>query len=35
VAVFACLASDDASHVTGQTLYACGGVSLFADFKVN
>ncbi|UVF22444.1 SDR family oxidoreductase (plasmid) [Microvirga terrae] len=34
-AVFAFLASNDASYVTGQTLYACGGVSLYADFKVN
>jgi glucose 1-dehydrogenase len=34
-AVFAFLASNDASYVTGQTLFACGGVSLFNDFKVN
>jgi len=34
-AVFAFLASDDAAYITGQTLYACGGVTLYADFKEN
>jgi glucose 1-dehydrogenase len=33
--VFAFLASDEASYVTGQTLHACGGLTLFGDFKRN
>jgi glucose 1-dehydrogenase len=34
-AVFAFLASDDASYITGQTLYACGGLTLHGDFARN
>ena len=34
-AVFAFLASDEASYVTGQTIFACGGLTLFGDFKEN
>jgi glucose 1-dehydrogenase len=34
-AVFAFLASDDAGYITGQTIYACGGLTLYADFRTN
>lgn len=34
-AAAAFLASDDASYVTGQTLYVCGGLSLHTDFAQN
>ncbi len=32
-AVFAFLASDEASYITGQTIYACGGLSLYPEFR--
>lgn len=34
-AVFAFLASDEASYITGQTLFACGGLTLFPEFGVD
>lgn len=32
-AVFCFMASDEASYVTGQTLYACGGLTLHESFR--
>jgi glucose 1-dehydrogenase len=34
-AVMAFLASDEASYITGQTIFACGGLSLFPEFREN
>src|SRR5213076_2625743 len=33
-ALFAFLASDEASYITGQTIYACGGLTLYPEFRV-
>ena len=33
-AVFAFLASSDASYITGQTIFACGGLTLYPEFRV-
>jgi glucose 1-dehydrogenase len=33
-AVFAFLASDEASYITDQTVFACGGLTLYPEFRV-
>ncbi|MEX2300774.1 MAG: glucose 1-dehydrogenase [Bryobacterales bacterium] len=33
-AVFAFLASGEASYITGQTLFACGGLTLYPEFRL-
>lgn len=33
--VYAFLASSDANYITGQTIFACGGITLFGDFQTN
>ena len=32
-AVFAFLASEEASYITGQTLFACGGLTLYPEYR--
>jgi glucose 1-dehydrogenase len=32
--VFVFLASDEASYITGQTIFACGGLTLYPEFRV-
>lgn len=32
--VFAFLASEDAAYITGQTIFACGGLTLYPEFRV-
>ena len=32
-AVFAFLASDDASYIPGQTIFACGGLTVFPEYR--
>jgi glucose 1-dehydrogenase len=34
-AAFLFLASSDASYITGQTLYVCGGLTLYGEFRKN
>jgi glucose 1-dehydrogenase len=34
-AAFLFLASAEASYITGQTLYVCGGITLYGDFRKN
>lgn len=33
--IYVFLASRDAAYITGQTIFACGGLTLYADFKQN
>ena len=33
--IYTFLASDAALYITGQTIYACGGITLYGDFKQN